>query len=101
MRMSSKQSQIAHFLDLCDRVEILSDIIKDKDRDEVDESCFQALMNQHYPCLEQFFRDMKQETSHVISIKASFSEVSATFDVTYENNEVKPFSYDNIDPMNY
>lgn len=99
--MSSKQSQVAHFLDLCDRVEILSDIIKDESTHEVNEDCFQALMNEHYPCLEQFFRDMKGEQEHVVSIHASFSEASATFDVTYANQEVKPFIYHNQDPMNY
>lgn len=89
--MSTDKSQIAHFLNLCDRVEVLSDIVHDEDH-KMDFKTFDPLTESYYPCLEQFFGDIRKE-SDVVGIDAAFEEDAATFTARYADNSTKIFSY--------
>lgn len=93
--MRSKANPAETLLNLCDRVELLSDIVHDKVNGEpvLDVDCFDKLMMPYYPCLESFFGDAKHETD-VTSVNVSFQEDSATFTATYRDASTKTFRYD-------
>lgn len=93
--MQSKDAQVARFLNLCDRVEILSDIVHDESH-EMDMRKFDPLMDKYYPCLEQFFHDIRRE-EQVVGIDACFQVDGATFTARFADNSTKPFTYEQID----
>lgn len=93
--MQSKKTQVARFLNLCDRVEVLSDIVHDESH-VMDMKVFDPLMDQYYLCLDQFFQDIRRE-SQVVGIDASFQEKSATFTARFADDTTREFTYDKID----
>ena len=88
-------NQVARFLDLCDQVELLDTIVHDADH-VLDRACFDTLMSPFYPSLQQFFKDVKQE-SNITSIQAELNETSATFVAKFSDDTSKRFTYDKSD----
>ena len=93
--MRSKHNPAETLLNLCDRVELLSEIVHDRSsgQPELDVDCFDKLMMPYYPCLESFFIDAKQETD-VVSVDVSFREDSVAFTAIYSDSTTKVFNYD-------
>lgn len=93
--MDNKSNQITQFLNLCDRVEVLRELVHSGDN-RLEADTFDALMEPYYPCLEQFFKDVKDDTD-VTSITVEISEDSALFTTIHSDNSCKGYVYDTLD----
>lgn len=94
--MRSQETNAKELLNLCDRVEVLSEIVHERGENgkELDLECFDNLMLGYYPCLESFFKDIKKEPKESITgLTASFTDDAATFTATFIDKSTKTFSY--------
>lgn len=95
--MSRKNDQVAKFLDLCNRVEILSECIHDN-AGAFDQNQLNGLMEKYYPSLESFFHDVRKEEK-VTSIQAFLGAGKVIFTARFVDNTSKTFTYDQIDTL--
>lgn len=93
--MENKANQITQLLDLCDRVEVLRELVHTPDK-RLDENTFDALMTPYYPCLEQFFHDVKEDNG-VTSIAVEITENQARFTTIHADNTCIGYVYDTLD----
>lgn len=93
--MSRKRDQVAKFLDLGNRVEVLSECIHD-DVGSLDMNQLNGLMEKYYPSLENFFRDVKSEEK-VISIRAFLGMDKVIFTAQFDDKTSKTFTYTDLD----
>ena len=92
--MSRKRDQVAKFLDLGNRVEVLSECIHDAG--SLDMNQLNGLMEKYYPSLENFFRDIKSEEK-VISIRAFLGMDKVIFTAQFDDKTSKTFTYTKLD----
>lgn len=93
--MALNDGQITEFLNLCDRVEVLGELVHDSQH-QLDEERFNQLMERYYPSLEQFYQDVKGETE-VIAVNVEIAEDSATFTATHPDGTTSQYNYDLVD----
>lgn len=91
----SKEAQVARFLNVCNRVEVLSECIHDKSGD-INDMQLNGLMEKYYPSLESFFLDVKQEVD-IISIDTFIGPDKVVFTAHYASQSAKTFTYNQID----
>lgn len=90
-----KSASITKLLNLCDRVDVLDEIVCDDEHVLVRDR-FDALMEPFYPSLENFFRDVKDE-ENIVAIQTSFTDTSVTFTTKFDDESEKVFTYDQTD----
>lgn len=93
--MALNDGQITEFLNLCDRVEVLGELVHDSSH-QLDEERFNQLMERYYPSLEQFYFDVKGE-KEVVAVDVEIAEDSAVFTATHSDGSTSHFSYDLLD----
>ncbi len=91
----SKQAQVAQFLNLCNRVEVLSECIHEKSG-SINDMQLNGLMEKYYPSLESFFLDVKEE-NQVVSIDTFIGPDKVVFTAHFASQETKTFTYNQID----
>ena len=93
--MALNDGQITEFLNLCDRVEVLGELVHDSQH-QLDEERVNQLMERYYPSLEQFYQDVKDEIE-VIAVDVDIAEDTATFTATHSDGRTSHFCYDLVD----
>ena len=96
--MQSPNDQIAHGLNICDRVEILSNIVMGR-TDEIDLTLMEQLMEPYYPAFHKFCHAVLEEKKPIFQIDAIVHDAVITFVTSYEDGSVKDYTYEDRDPF--
>lgn len=80
------------YIDMNDRLAIVRELVTDENHDLVTE-VFDPLMDEFYPCLDQFCKDVR-DVKDVVHIMANIDEATVTFVTTSSLDEAKLYSYE-------
>lgn len=81
-------------LNLCDRVDVLSEIVHSKEN-PLDKETFDTFLEQYYPCFVSLCEELrtKPRAKHVT---ARLHETGAKFDVSFDDGTEEQFSYEGL-----
>jgi hypothetical protein len=85
----------AHFLNLCDRLVIVSELVSDENHNLMGE-VFDSLMDRGYPCLAQFCSDA-WDIKDAVHLSVDVGEEDCTFAVTHADDTATLHTYANLD----
>lgn len=87
----------ARFLDMTDRVDVLSSIYRSCEGKE-DSICFNAIMEEYYPALLHFYHECKKDDS-VVFVQAFLEENAVTFVTTFEDGSCQDYHFGDTDSL--
>lgn len=88
----------ARFLDMTDRVDVLSSIYRSCGGEE-DSQCFNAIMEEYYPALLHFYQETCKKDGMVVSIQAFLEEDAVAFVTTFEDGSCQDYHFGDTDPL--
>lgn len=86
------EDSAVNLINMNDRMAIVTELVSDENHDLVEE-IFDPLMDQFYPCLDQFCRDVRG-IGGIVHIMANIDDSTVTFVTTDTLDEAKLYSYE-------